>query len=114
MAGTETVAVVRKPPKNGFGNRPAGATLRWTVPGFQFAPGPSQEAGLGSSQVDTDGTLYGPPKVEIDRIVTGVGQPTGIQPTDEIEVRGDAYAVVGRVQDWGSAGTVILLKFVTG
>lgn len=114
MAGTESVVVVRRPKKDGFGNRPAGSTLRWTVPGFQYAPGPSREVGLGAAQVDTDGTLYGPPKVEIDRIVTATGQPTGVQPTDEIEVRGETYAVVGRVQDWGSSGSVIVLKRVTG
>lgn len=112
MPALESVVVVRKPKRDGFGNRPASAVLRWTVPGFQFAPGPSREMGLAAAQVETDGTLYGPPKTEIDRIV--VGPPVGIQPTDEIEVRGDAYAVVGRVQDWGSSGSVIVLKRVTG
>lgn len=109
MAGTEVVVVVRAPKRDGFGNRPAGSTLRWSVPGWQFAPGPSEEMGIGGGQVDTDGTLYGPPVTEINQIITG-----GIQPTDKIEVRGDAYQVVGRVQDWGSAGSVIVLKFVTG
>lgn len=109
MAGAETVTVVRPPKRDGFGNRPAGATLRWDVPGWQFAPGPSQEMGMGGGQVESDGTLYGPPKTEVDAIVTN-----GVQPTDLIEVRGDSYAVVGRVQDWGTAGCVIVLKRVTG
>lgn len=109
MAGTETVVVVREPARDGFGNRPAGAVLRWPVPGWQFAPGPSQEMGLGGAQVETDGTLYGPPVADINLIVTD-----GIKPTDKIEVRGDPYSVVGRVQDWGTAGSVIILKFVTG
>lgn len=109
MAGSETVTVVRKPKRDGFGNRPAGALLQWPVPGCQFAPGPSREMGIGGGQVDTDGTVYGPPVSDIDQIVTG-----GIQETDEIEVRGDLYAVVGRVQDWGTAGSVIVLKLVTG
>lgn len=105
----ETVTVVRKPKRDTFGNRPQGPPPQWDVPGFQFAPGPSQEMGLGSGQIETDGTLYGPPKAAIDAIV-----PTGIQPTDEILVRGDAYQVIGRVQDWGASGTVIVLKRVTG
>lgn len=109
MAGSETVVVVREPKRDGFGNRPAGDVLRWPVPGWQFAPGPSQEMGIGGGQVDTDGTLYGPPVVEINQIVTG-----GITPTDKVEVRGDLYSVVGRVQDWGSAGAVVVLKRVTG
>lgn len=109
MAGTEIVTVVRKPKRDGFGNIPAGATLQWDVGGFQFAPGPSQEMGIGSGQVDTNGTLYGPPTADIDAIVTG-----GIQPTDQIQVRGDLYSVIGRVQDWGSSGSVIVLKLVTG
>jgi hypothetical protein len=109
VAGTEVVTVVRKPKRDGFGNIPAGATLQWQVPGFQFAPGPSQEMGLGSGQVDTDGTLYGPPVTDINAIV-----PDGILPTDQIQVRGDLYSVIGRVQDWGSSGSVIVLKLVTG
>lgn len=109
MAGTETVVVVRKPKRDGFGNIPAGATQRWEVPGWQFAPGPSQEMGLGGGQVDTDGTLYGPPVTDINQTVVD-----GIQPTDLIEVRGDLYQVVGRVQDWGSSGSVVVLKRVTG
>lgn len=109
MAGSEIVQVVRKPGKDGFGKRLPGEPQTWNVPGFQFAPGPSLEVGAGTGQVETDGTLYGPPKTEIDTIV-----PDGIQPTDHIRVRGDLYQVVGRVQDWLSSGTVIVLKFVTG
>lgn len=109
MAGSETVVVVRKPRRNTFGNRPAGEPQRWTVPGWSFAPGPSQEMGAGGGQVETDGTLYGPPVVDINQIVTD-----GVKPTDHIEVRGDTYSVVGRVQDWGRAGSVIVLKLVTG
>lgn len=109
MAGTEVVQVVRKPRKDNFGTRPAGEPQRWDVPGFQFAPGPSQEMGAATGQTETDGTLYGPPKADIDAIVDD-----GVQPTDHILVRGDTYQVVGRVQDWGSSGTVIVLKLVTG
>lgn len=109
MAGTEDVVVVRKPARDRFGNIPAGATQRWTVGGWQFAPGPSREMGLTVGQVETDGTLYGPPVVQINQNV-----PNGILPTDLIEVRGDAYQVVGRVQDWGASGSVVVLKLVTG
>lgn len=108
MAG-ESVTVVRRPARDGFGNIPAGQTLRWEIPGWRFAPGPSQEMGLGGGQVETDGTLYGPPVTVIATTVPG-----GIKPTDLIEVRGDPYEVVGRVQDWGKSGSVVVLKFVTG
>ena len=109
MQGTDTVTVVRKPKRDGFGNIPAGTTSRWDVPGWQFAPGPSQEMGIGGAQIETDGTLYGPPVADVEAIV-----PDGIQPTDLVEVRGDTYSVVGRVQDWGTAGSVVVLKRVTG
>lgn len=109
MAGTESVVVVRKPQRDTFGNIPAGATQQWTVPGWQFAPGPSQEMGPGGGQVETDGTLYGPPVAAVNLIVPG-----GITSTDEIQVRGDVYSVVGRVQDWGRSGCVVVLKLVTG
>jgi hypothetical protein len=65
--------------------------------------------GIGSGQVESDGTLYGPTVTDIGQIVDG-----GIKPTDQIRVRGDLYSVVGRVQDWGSSGAVIILKLVTG
>ena len=109
MAGADTVVVIRDPPRDGFGNIPAGGAAQWTVPGWQFAPAPSQEMGVGGGQVESDGTLYGPPVTDIGLIVPG-----GIQPTDRIVVRGDTYAVIGRVQDWGSSGAVIALKRVTG
>lgn len=109
MAELVTVQVIRKPKKDAFGNRPAGPAPEWDVPGWQFAPGPSQEMSLGGGQVETGGTLYGPPKSAVDAIV-----PDGVQPTDHIRVRSDVYQVVGRVQDWGEAGTVIVLKRVTG
>lgn len=109
MAGTETVTVVRKPKRDNFGNIPAGAVQQWDVDGWQFAPGPSTEMGLGGGQVESDGTLYGPAVADINLTVPG-----GIDPADQIIVRGDTYSVIGRVQDWGSAGTVIVLKQVTG
>jgi hypothetical protein len=109
MAGTETVVVVREPKKDGFGNVPAGAVLRYEVPGWQFAPARSAEMGIGGGQVETDGALYGPPVADINLAV-----PAGIQPTDKIEVRGDPYNVIGRIQDWGTAGSVVILKLVVG
>lgn len=109
MAGTETVVVIRHPKRDTFGNIPAGTTLQWQVEGWQFAPGPSQEMGAGGGQVASDGTLYGPTLSDITATVPG-----GIKPTDQIQVRGDTYAVVGRLQDWGTAGTVVVLKRVTG
>jgi hypothetical protein len=105
----EDVTVVREPKRDGFGNRPAGAVGRFVVPGWDFAPGPTREPVANAGLVESDGTLYGPPVTVITDIV-----PDGIKPTDKIEVRGDPYQVIGRVQDWGIDGTVILLKRVTG
>jgi len=109
MADSETVTFLRLPAKNTFGNRPAGEPQQWDVPGFQVAPGPSRELLDAANQVDTDATLYGPPVSAINEIVPG-----GVLPDDRARVRGDVYQVVGRVQDWGSAGSVIVLRRVTG
>ncbi len=105
----EDVTVVREPKKDTFGNRPAGEVGRFVVQGWDFAPGPTREPVSGAGIVESDGTLYGPPVTVIAAAV-----PQGIKPTDKIEVRGDPYQVIGRVQDWGADGTVILLKRVTG
>lgn len=64
---------------------------------------------MAANTVESDGTLYGPPVAVINAIVTG-----GIRPSDKILVRGDVYEVVGRVQDWGADGSVIVLKRTTG
>jgi hypothetical protein len=109
MQGSETVTVIRKPARDNFGNIPAGTTSEWEVPGWLVAPGPSREMGIGGGQVESDATLYGPTTTVIAETVPG-----GIVPTDQIRVRGELHAVVGRVQDWGASGTVIILKRVTG
>ncbi len=105
----ETVTVIRKPKRDLFGDRTAGADLQWEVPGWEFAPGPSQEMGAAGGQVETDATVYGPPVVDIARTV-----PEGIKPTDIVRVRGDDYEVVGRIRDWGQSGSELALKRVTG
>lgn len=107
--GTETLTVVRPPGKDGFGNALPGSPQTWDVAGWLFAPGPSREDLAGAAQVETDGTVYGPTVVDIEAVV-----PDGIKPSDRLRIRGDDYEVVGRVQDWGEEGTVILLKLVTG
>lgn len=105
----EPVTVVREPKRDTFGNKPAGGVQSWVVEGWDFAPGRSEEYTAGANVVDTDGTLYGPAVSVINDVVPG-----GIRPSDKIRVRGDDYQVVGRVQDWGADGSVILLRFVTG
>lgn len=110
MARGETITVVRPPARGRFGDPAAGTPQRFDVPGTLFAPGPSQElgAGAGANQVDTDGTVYPPPT-----ILTIV--PGGPKPTDQIEVRGDLYGIVGDPQNWGARRRlVILLRKVTG
>lgn len=106
---TETVTVVRPPVKDTWGNRPATTAQSWEVPGWRFAPGPSRELQGAANTVESDGTLYGPTLAAIATVVPG-----GIKASDVMRVRGDDYAVIGRVQDWGRAGTVIVLKYVTG
>lgn len=106
MAGTETVTVVRPPGKDTFGDPVPGPAQRYPVPGCWFAPGPSRELGGGSNTVESDATVYARKGL--------AGVPGGIRPTDLIEVRGDAYQVVGQPQDWGRSGFVIVLRRYTG
>lgn len=105
----EDVTVIRAPKRDLFGNRPASAVLEWTVGGWDFAPGPSLEVAAAANTVESDGTLYGPSTTVIADTV-----PDGIQPDDKVRIRGDVYDVIGRVQDWGADGTVIVVKQVTG
>ncbi|MFI7608787.1 hypothetical protein ACIBTV_27255 [Micromonospora sp. NPDC049366] len=96
-----TIAVIRPPAKDGFGDPLPGTDVETIVPGCLFAPGPSAENLVAAMQVDSDATVYAPPG-------------TDVLPTDRIRVRGGVYEVAGKPQDWGRAGVVILLRQVTG
>ncbi len=101
MAGErETVTVIRPPALDAFGDPAAGDDAEFDVSGCLFAPGSSNEMGVGTQQVDTDATVYGPPGMDV-------------RPTDRIRIRGDVYSVVGDPQDWGSAGIVVGLRKFT-
>jgi hypothetical protein len=106
VAGTETVTVIRPPGKDPFGDPLPGGQQTYDVPGCRFAPGPSREAGNSSGTVQSDGTVYA------RRDTAQV--PGGIAATDLVQVRGTVYTVVGHPQDWGRAGTVIVLRRYTG
>lgn len=101
MADIETIFILRPPARGKFGDPAAGVTTRRAVPGCQFAPGPSTDGGVNTNQVDADATVYGPPNVDV-------------LPTDRVEARGEVWSVHGKPQFWGSFGTVIPLKRVTG
>lgn len=98
---TETVTVVRPPGKDAFGDRLPGAATEFEVQGCLFAPGPSKEAAFAANTVDTDGTIYGPPGMDIVA-------------TDQVRVRGDLYTVEGKPQAWGTSGVVVAVRLVTG
>ncbi len=98
MAGeTETVTVIRPTPKDVFGDPTAGSVAEFDVAGCLFAPGPSQEVGIGTQQVDTDATIYGPVGMDV-------------RSTDRIRARGQVFTVVGDPQQWSGAGTVVVLR----
>ncbi len=103
MAGsdTETVTVIRPPVRDRFGDLSAGTAVEFDIPGCLFAPGPSREMGFATNQVQTDGTVYGPPGIDV-------------RPTDRMRIRGDVYSVIGKPQVWGTTGTVVVLRLFTG
>lgn len=97
---TLTVTVIRPAGRTQFGDD-SGTATTFDIEGCLFAPGPSREPGFASLQVTTDGTIYGPPAMDV-------------LPTDRMLVRGKLYSVVGEVEDWGSAGSVVVLQRHTG
>ncbi|MFG3710888.1 hypothetical protein [Micromonospora sp. NPDC047730] len=96
-----TVEVIRPPAKDTFGDPLPGPPDDFLIPGCLFAPGPSAEIVDGANQVRTDGTVYAPAGADV-------------RPDDKVKVRGVIYEVVGRPQDWGRAGVVVVLREVTG
>ncbi len=103
MAGfnTETVIVVRPPPVDQFGDPLAGATTQHSVGGVLFAPRESNESGLGTNQVVSDGDIYGPAGMDV-------------QFSDRVIIRGELYEVIGKPQRWGTAGTVVAVRLFNG
>jgi hypothetical protein len=97
----ETVTVIRPPGKDVFGDRLPGVAVEFDVQGCLFAPGPSREQAFAANQVDTDGTIYGPPGMDV-------------QATDQVRIRGIVYSVVGFPQVWATAGVVTAVRRVTG
>lgn len=97
----ETVTVVRPPGKDAFGDPLPGVATEFDVQGCLFAPGPSREPGFASNQIDTDGTIYGPPGMDV-------------RATDLVRIRDEMYSVVGKPQVWGTSGVVVAVRQVTG
>lgn len=108
MARGEVVYVVRPTGKGRFGDPNPGTPVRYEIPDTLIAPGPSVENNNGVNQVDTDMTIYPP-----HSITTLV--PDGPRPSDQVEVRGDLFEIVGDPQDWGvKQRMVIKLNRVKG
>jgi hypothetical protein len=98
---SETIVIVRTPPRGRFGDPGAGGSPEVEVPECLVAPGSSREQNFGAAQVDTDVSVYCPAGTEV-------------LPTDQIRVRGDLFQVVGEPASWGSFGVVVHLRRVTG
>lgn len=94
------MTVIRPAGRNAYGDE-TGSPTEFDIEGCRFAPGTSVEPGFETLQVRTDGTVYGPPGIDV-------------RPTDRVRVRGKEYSVIGEIQDWGSAGTVVALQRITG
>jgi hypothetical protein len=98
---TETVTVIRPPVLDQFGDPVPGTSPEHQVGGVLFAPGSSDEAGLGTNQVITDGAVYGPADMDVRH-------------SDRILIRGDLYEVIGKPQRWGTFGTVAAVRLYNG
>ncbi len=95
------MTVVRPPLIDQWGDPVPGSATETDVGGCLFAPGPSEEGGLGTNQVVTDGHIYGPVGMDIEA-------------TDRVRIRGLLYVVVGRPQRWGTAGVVTAVRLYEG
>jgi hypothetical protein len=99
---TETVIFRYAPTLDTYGDPIVGSGGDVSVEGCLFAPGATSENLAQANQASSEATLYAPedaPK---------------ISPKDQIVVRGDVYAIVGRPKLWLGEGFEILLRFVTG
>lgn len=109
MAG-ETVYLLRPTRRGPHGDHLPGTTERYPIPGSLFAPGPSAESApnSGANQTDSAATVYPPHRI-VDLV------PGGPVATDQFEVRGQLYQVVGDPQDWGRHNRMVInLRKVTG
>lgn len=103
FAGNTETAIFRYAPRHDtYGDPIAGTGGDVSVEGCLFAPSATSENLAQAQQVSSEATLYAPedaPKITAN---------------DQIVVRGDVYAIVGRPKLWLGEGYEILLRFVTG
>lgn len=92
---------MRPPLLDPFGDPVPGSSTEQQVGGCLFAPGSSEEEGLGTNQVVTDGAVYGPVGMDVKH-------------SDRIRIRGDLYEVIGKPQRWGTFGTVVAVRLWNG
>jgi hypothetical protein len=105
---TETAVRIRAPRRDRFGDPLPDASVETSVYGCLFAPtrsgertGTAEDAESAANTVETDAVLYAPPWLDV-------------LPSDQFRIRDVVYEVIGRPQHWGNAGTVVILRRVTG
>lgn len=108
MRFPEPVVIVRDPPRNAFGDFPAGSVpTRIETSGAYADSGTSEDTTGRGATVSTGAQLFLPYGTDVRR-------------TDRVEVRGQTWEVDGDPQHWRSpltgreAGTVINLRSVRG
>ena len=98
----ETVILVRSLARDNYGDPGFGNPTSTAIDGVLVAPGASTEAAGSAGTVTTTWELYLPPSAPVPA------------PTDQMVVRGRRCEVVGAPQVWGSVGTVVTARQVTG
>lgn len=96
-----TITVIRPPGRDRFGDPLPGTGTTFQIGGCRFAPRSADEIHASANQVMQGAAIYGPPDMDV-------------RATDQVVVYGKKYAVDGEPQVWGSFGTVVVVKRITG
>ncbi len=97
----ETITIIHPLQRDEWGDPVAGSGTEVEIEDCFFAPGATREIEVNANTVQADGTVYGPPDIEVGA-------------HDRVRIRGEEYQVAGKPRLWLNAFVEIPVRLVSG
>jgi hypothetical protein len=98
---SETITVIHPLQRDEWGEAVPGTGAEIAVDDCLFAPGATREMEVNANQVQADGTVFGPPEMDVGA-------------HDRVRIRGEEYAVAGKPRVWRNTLTEVPVRLVAG
>jgi hypothetical protein len=97
----ETIIIVHPLERDEWGDPVPGTGTEEAVDDLFYAPGATREIEVNANQVQADGTVYGPPELNVSA-------------RDRMRIRGEEYVVAGKPRIWLAALIEVPVRLITG